>query len=195
MSTTFGVRESFVGSSFGVAKRVLVAGLAWVSALAGAGEQANDSARIFLEAAKVMQHPRCANCHAAGEFPKQGEERSRHAMGVKRGPKDRGTPGLSCNTCHQDRNMVGIPGAADWHMAPTTMGWGEMSAGEICRTITDTSKNGNRRPKGIVLHAENDSLVVWAWNPGEPRSKPPGSHADFVKLLARWAESGAACPD
>jgi hypothetical protein len=158
-------------------------------------EKKAEAAKFFLEAARVMQSPRCLNCHTGGDFPRQGDDRHPHTLDVKRGPNDRGLPGLTCNVCHQDRNMAGIPGSADWHLAPVAMGWDKLSAGEICRAVTDTKRNGNRLPKGVVLHVENDSLVRWAWNPGDGRTPPPVAHEQFVQLLRGWSDAGGACPD
>jgi hypothetical protein len=155
---------------------------------------AESSEQLFLEAAKVFQHPRCTNCHAPGDAPRQSDDRRVHALGVKRGPNGRGMGGLNCAACHQEVNLAGIPGAPGWQAAPLAMAWGELSAGELCRAVTDKSKNGNRLPKGIVLHVRHDMLVHWAWEPGDKRTLPPLSHAQFVDVVTRWAESGGACP-
>jgi hypothetical protein len=153
-----------------------------------------ESIRAFMAAVKVMQHPRCTNCHAKGDGPRQTDEGREHMFNVKRGPADRGVGGYTCKSCHQNANIAGIPGADDWHMAPRAMSWGDGSPTEICATITDKTRNGNRAPKGVALHVENDFLVNWSWAPGDNRSKPPISHEDFVKLVQRWATTGGACP-
>jgi hypothetical protein len=183
----------------GFLRAMLAIGAAITAADDYAADKVSDdkatSIKLFEQAAQIMQHPRCANCHASGDAPRQGDDKHAHTLAVKRGPKDRGVPGLTCNVCHQDRNMAGIPGALDWHMAPAEMAWGGASASEICRALTDTKRNGNRLPKGVALHVENDALVVWAWQPGEGRSAPPLSHRKFVDLMRRWGETGAYCPD
>jgi hypothetical protein len=153
-----------------------------------------ESINAFLAAVKVMQHPRCTNCHAKGDGPKQTDQRYEHIFNVKRGPADRGMGGYTCKSCHQNTNIGGIPGADDWHMAPRGMSWGDGDAAQICASITDKSSNGNRAPRGIVLHVENDILVNWAWQPGDKRSSPPLTHDEFVKLMQRWAASGGFCP-
>jgi hypothetical protein len=45
-----------------------------------------------------------------------------------------------------------------------------------------------------VHHVAEDSLVLGAWNPGDGRTKPPMSHADFVAHMRAWVEEGAALP-
>jgi hypothetical protein len=170
---------------------LLVGGLPLI-AFAQTSEE--ESIKAFMAAAKVMQHPRCTNCHAKGEGPRQTDEGREHMFNVKRGPHDRGVGGYTCKSCHQNVNIVAIPGAEDWHMAPPAMSWGDASAGEICASITDKTRNGNRAPRGIALHVENDILVNWAWQPGDKRTTPPLSHGEFVKLIQRWSATGGACP-
>lgn len=153
-----------------------------------------ESIKAFMSAVKVMQHPRCTNCHAKGDGPRQTDEGREHMFSVKRGAKDRGAGGYTCKSCHQNANIAGIPGTDDWHMAPRPMSWGDSTPAEICATLTDTARNGNRRPVGIALHVENDALVNWAWAPGDKRATPPLSHEEFVTLIRRWSASGGFCP-
>ena len=153
-----------------------------------------ESIKAFMAAAKVLQHPRCTNCHAKGDGPRQTDQSREHIFNVKRGLADRGVGGYTCKSCHQNANVAGIPGADDWHMAPRTMSWGDSTAAEICATLTDTARNGNRRPSGVALHVENDILVNWAWSPGASRTSPPLPHDEFVKLMQRWAATGGYCP-
>ena len=46
-------------------------------------------------------------------------------MMVMRGPDDRGSPAMRCQTCHQTVNTADgrVPGAPHWHLAPCAMGW------------------------------------------------------------------------
>jgi hypothetical protein len=43
----------------------------------------------------VFQHPRCQNCHPAGDAPLQGDEGRPHNMNVRRGPKGEGMAGAT----------------------------------------------------------------------------------------------------
>ncbi len=65
------------------------------------------SARAFVKASQVFFHPRCVNCHPAGDAPLQGDESRPHAMNVKRGPDGQGTKGVRCSNCHQTKNLPG----------------------------------------------------------------------------------------
>ncbi|MGO1068898.1 hypothetical protein [Lysobacter sp. CA199] len=165
---------------------------------------ATDERRISLahyaRIATVLQHPRCMNCHTVTDFPRQGDDGHPHIMQVKRGPHDSGTPALQCTTCHQRTNSAsGVPGNAVWHLAPLRMGWEGLSAGEICRSLTDPKRGGMTHER-LIEHLATDPLVAWAWNPGvdlsgKLRSMPPISHADFGRLVRDWVASGAICPD
>lgn len=166
---------------------------------AQASAQTEKSLQSFRAVASVLTSPRCLNCHVPGEGPLQGDDSHAHSMNVKRGTDGKGTPALHCSTCHQTENSKTLhapPGAADWQMPPakTPMSWKGLSVGELCRTLKDPAKNGNRSLQDLVPHMET-SLVRWAWNPGPGRSMPPLSHDAFVSRLKEWIETGAACPE
>jgi hypothetical protein len=60
---------------------------------ASAAESSSDEAAskaAFLEAYKVLMHPRCMNCHPTGDVPLQGDDSHLHAQNVKRGPDGKG---------------------------------------------------------------------------------------------------------
>ncbi len=155
----------------------------------------------FNEAVKVFFSARCANCHPGGDAPTQGDAMTIHTMEVKRGPNGRGVGELSCSTCHQEINLDGDqmpPGAPDWHMPPADqkMPFQGISAGQLCRNLKDPMQNGGRKSaRDAVKHIETDPKVLWAWAPGNGRTIPPMSHADFLKKMNEWAASGAACPE
>ena len=156
------------------------------------------SAAIFMEAAKVMQHPRCANCHPVGDRPRQGEGAASrpHQPAATRGTDGFGTAALRCDTCHRAANFdpARMPGHAHWHLAPASMGWEGRSPGYICAQIKDPARNGKRTVAQVVEHMSHDSLVGWAWTPGAGRSPAPGTQAGLAALLDAWVASGAACP-
>lgn len=139
------------------------------------------------------------NCHTNTSFPRQGDDRHRHIMNVSRGPDDHGAVGLRCGTCHQGANQAasGVPGAADWHLAPLSMAWEGLAPSQLCRVLFDPKK-GALKPARLAAHLET-SFVLWAWSPGvnshgQPRSTPPMSHRAFVALARRWVATGAVCP-
>lgn len=159
----------------------------------------NDQARaeaLFTEASRVFQHPRCANCHPAGDSPLQGMASVRHEPPVVRGPENAGVAGLECQGCHQDHNaeLARVPGAPNWHLAPIEMAWAGKSAAAICAQIKDPARNGGKTLDQIVEHVAHDPLVGWGWAPGNDRMPAPGTQAQAGELLAAWVAAGAACP-
>jgi hypothetical protein len=154
------------------------------------------SIALFEEAGKVLQSPRCVNCHPAGDRPRQTAARRLHIPLVVRGTDGFGAPGMRCKTCHHDNNFdpAGIPGNDHWHLAPASMTWEGRSLGQICEQLKDPARNGNRDVAAIAEHVISDTLVKWAWSPGAGRTPAPGTNAEFGELLRAWAETGAQCP-
>lgn len=159
------------------------------------------SVALFTEAGKVLQHPRCLNCHPADRHPTQGEDLHRHVPPVEPGPENRGTKELPCVSCHGSQNtptlgarVQSIPGNDHWSLAPHSMAWQGRSIGEICAQIKDPARNGNRSLAQIEKHLAEDHLVGWAWQPGEGRVPAPGTQAVFGELIAAWIKTGAHCP-
>lgn len=154
------------------------------------------SRAIFLEATRVMFHPRCANCHPDGDTPLQGEAGMLHDPPVVRGSDDFGVAGLGCPGCHQDRNLehARVPGAPKWHLAPREMAWVRRTPNELCEQLKDEDRNGNKTVAQIVEHSAHDELVAWGWNPGHGRPPAPGTQAQFGDLMKAWMDSGAECP-
>ena len=165
-------------------------------AFASIQNQAERSRALFVEAGRVLQHPRCLNCHPVGERPTQGNDSHPHSPLVVRGPDDKGAVGLRCTTCHQNANYEPstVPGHPQWHVAPKVMAWQTKSLRQICEQIKDPKRNGGKTLAAIHEHMARDSLVGWAWTPGGNREPAPGSQAQLGALIAAWIEAGAACP-
>lgn len=171
----------------------------------------------------VLTHPRCLNCHTANDYPEQGEDRHRHQFKVLRGPEGRGVSGLTCGTCHQgatskstggpncaechkgtDLDATGVPGGHGWHLAPLSMAWQDrndkpLSSAQVCRAVTDRTRNENMGGAELLKHHEEAALVQYAWQPGRrsdgtARAVPPLTHAQFVEATRRWVEAGTPCP-
>jgi hypothetical protein len=172
-----------------------------VSAFASIVDPSARSAALFTEAARVIQHPRCVNCHPADRTPTQGDDLHAHVPMMRADKEGHGPAGMPCNTCHQAQNtstnvkpIETIPGHAHWMLAPTSMAWQGLKTGDICRQIKDPARNGGRTLEKIHEHMALDTLVGWAWSPGAGRKPAPGTQKAFGELLAAWIETGAACP-
>jgi hypothetical protein len=174
------------------------------SAFSDIAEAPARSRALFSEAAKVIMHPRCMNCHPAGDAPTQGNDMHAHAPPAARGADGAGVPGNTCSACHSDRNVDilagqqtsfrSIPGHPRWHLAPIEMAWQGKSAGDICRQLKDPQRNGGRNLELLQEHLANDDLVAWGWKPGSGLDPVPGTQAVLGDLIRAWIDSGAECP-
>ncbi|MGC4071401.1 MAG: hypothetical protein QM760_02560 [Nibricoccus sp.] len=154
------------------------------------------SIEAFRQVATVLRHPRCLNCHPAGDFPRQGDDRHRHTMRVVRGPDDHGAPAMKCSSCHQAVNQQnGVPGAPHWGLAPKSMAWEGLDDHELAEMLKDPARNGKRSLEQLFEHNAHDELVGWAWNPGAGRETPPLSREEFVRALRAWIDTGAISPE
>lgn len=171
-------------------------GLASPDSFAGIADSDARSAAMFIELGKVLTHPRCVNCHPAGDRPRQGDEGRLHQPPVTRGADGHGLETMRCSTCHGNANFEPgrMPGHPEWHLAPREMGWEGKSLAEICAQIKDPARNGDRKVEELTHHIGEDTLVGWAWQPGFGRSPAPGTQKQAGALVEAWAKSGAACP-
>ncbi len=175
-------------------------GLRPASSFAAIGDPAQRSVAIFEEMGKVLQSPRCVNCHPRTDRPLQGDDQHPHNPPVTRGPDGHGAGGLECSTCHGPANVAfangegSIPGHPEWHLAPIEMAWEGKTLAQICQQIKDPARNGGKTLDEIVEHNAHDSLVGWGWNPGAGRTPAPGTQAEFGALTRAWVDSGAQCP-
>ncbi|OPY89907.1 MAG: hypothetical protein A4E72_00938 [Syntrophus sp. PtaU1.Bin208] len=154
--------------------------------------------KAFREAAKVLFHPRCVNCHPSGDAPMIKDNQEPHKFNVKRGPEGKGIGAMKCTRCHGDANQVaGIPGVPNWHMPPENMPmvFQDRTPGELCRQLKDPKQNGGRSGEEIINHIDKDPLVLWAWNPGKERKIPKMTHGEFSVKMREWVEKGADCPE
>jgi len=171
-------------------------GLASVESFAGIENEAARSAAYFTELGKVLTHPRCTNCHPAGDRPRQGDMARLHQPPVTRGADGFGIAAMRCSTCHREANFDPgrMPGHEAWHLAPIEMAWEGKTIAEICEQIKDPARNGNRSLEDLIHHIGEDTLVGWAWAPGFGRSPVPGTQKEAGALVTAWVKTGAACP-
>ncbi|WP_072392281.1 Isoquinoline 1-oxidoreductase subunit [Hyphomicrobium sp. CS1GBMeth3] len=187
---------AFAGWSVSSAEPVSKQRLKPVEAFDGIGNPTERALALFAEAGKVIQHPRCVNCHPAGDRPAQGEISHPHQPLVVRGEDGMGAIAMRCTSCHGQANFDfgRVPGHPQWHLAPIEMAWLGKSLGEICEQIKDPARNGGKSMDELVHHMAEDSLVGWGWEPGVGREPAPGTQKEFGELIKAWVEAGAACP-
>ena len=153
----------------------------------------------FKQVYAVLMSPRCMNCHPSGDIPLQGDDSYLHAMLPKRGVEGKGVFAMKCSNCHQSENTPGLhtpPGNPNWHLPPANMKmvFQGRSPRQLAKQLVDPKQNGNKDMAKLIEHAD-DGLVLSGWNPGEGRTKPPISHAEFKKAWLKWLQNGAFAPE
>lgn len=157
-----------------------------------------ESVMAFASVYKVLMSPRCMNCHPAGDVPLQGDDSHQHTMIPKRGTDGKGVYAMKCANCHQPTNTPGLhmpPGNPEWHLPPASMKmvFEGRTPHQLAKQLVDRKQNGNKTMEQLLEHA-NDQLVLAGWNPGEGRTLPPMSHAEFAKAWTTWIKKGAFAP-
>jgi hypothetical protein len=159
------------------------------------------SVALFQEAGKVIESPRCMNCHPVQRAPTQGNDLHPHNPPMVAGDSGHGPAGMPCFSCHGPANVPtwgqhikSIPGDPKWALAPAEMAWQGKSLGAICGQIKDPARNGGKSMAELHHHMAQDHLVGWAWNPGAGRVAAPGTQAQFGELIKAWIDTGAKCP-
>ena len=177
-----------------------VNGLKTADEFASIEDKADRSVAVFQEMMKVIESPRCLNCHPKGDTPLQGDDMHPHMPPVQRGVADFGVPGMYCTTCHGAQNVAyktgegSIPGHSPWQLAPVEMAWVGLTASEICAQLKDPERNGGRDLAQLHEHMAEDGLVGWGWEPGAGRTPAPGNQEVLGELTAAWIDTGAMCP-
>jgi len=174
-----------------------------VASFSAISDPSERSRALFGEIAKVVTHPRCMNCHPAGDQPLQGNDQHPHNPPIPRGEAGLGVAGASCSSCHTERNftLVGggatyksIPGHPRWQLAPIEMAWEGKTIRQICEQLKDPARNGGRTLALLHEHIAHDDLVAWGWDPGVGRDSAPGNQKQLGELTQAWIDTGAMCP-
>ena len=160
-------------------------------------EQLTEAHAAFDRVYEVLQHPRCLNCHPAGNRPLQYDASLPHSMNVVRGDDDRGVAGMRCDGCHGPSNAPlphMPPGVATgWRLAPSDMVFEGRSKAELAAQLADPA-TAHMTPEQLLGHVAHDPLVMWGWDPGPGREPVPVPHAEFVAAFATWTEAGCPVP-
>ena len=162
---------------------------------AGSGSTSADWNTVY----RVLQHPRCMNCHPAGDTPLVGDDSQPHPQNVQRGTLGVGLFAMRCNACHQTKNTEGPhlpPGAPRWQLPTKGMPlvFQGKSSQELCQQLRDPKRNGGKTPEQLLEHVEKDPLVLWGWAPGPGRAPVPVSHEEFVRAMKAWVAGGCKYP-
>lgn len=143
----------------------------------------------------VLTHPRCLNCHPAGDAPLHTEDSVPHDFGITRfSPLD----GVHCSTCHP-ASVVGDgqaplpPADPIWSLAPKEAVFEGRSSAELCVQLKDPALNQGRGPVGLTEHIRVDHLLQTSWHMGRPA--PPLTHPELVEAFETWGQAGGPCPE
>jgi len=173
----------------------VVVGVVW----AQPSSTSSDGVRAWNDVYRVLESPRCMNCHPSGDRPLQGDDSHVHKQNISRRSTAAGVP---CKSCHQLHNseaagvVGGPPGATGWDLPPeaTPMVFQGRTPSQLCEQMKDPARNGHKSFPQLVEHVEHEPLVLWGWSPGGNRSTPPLPHAAFVSAFKTWLDAGAPCP-
>lgn len=166
---------------------------------AGGGDKIAAGKEAFADVARVLQSPRCRNCHPTGDRPLQGDPGTPHAQNISRASV---AAGLLCSACHQERNsdaigvIGGPPGAPRWGLPPAEhpMVFQGKTPTALCEQLKNPAHNGGKTLAQLLEHVSKDPLVLWGWQPGGKRQPPPLPHDKFVAAFTAWVASDGACP-
>jgi hypothetical protein len=123
------------------------------SAFAAISDPAERSRAIFGEAAKVLTHPRCMNCHPATDRVLQGNDNHPHQPVATRQ-----TP---CVTCHTDRNFT-LHERASYRSIPGHSRWmADGVGGQVGRR--DLPADQGPRPAAITFHSCTSTWRTTIW--------------------------------
>jgi len=114
-----------------------------------------ESLAAWAKIQSVLQHPRCLNCHQS-ESPTAGEfaPRSYPACGPRVGESRRQRDEMrDVSQRNGQKPDFGNSGAPRWQLAPISMLWQGLSGGDLCRSLKDPAKNGNRSLEEITTHS------------------------------------------
>jgi len=178
-----------------------LAGAAGIGAAPAEDAKQTEALQSFGVVQKVLQHPRCQNCHIPGDAPLQFDQGLVHAQNVLRGPEGKGARGLACSTCHSTENPPASygahmpPGAPNWQLPPPEhkMIFIGLSGADLCRGLKNKAENGGRDLAALRHHLD-DELVLWGWAPGVGRAPVDVPRDQFIAAFERWAAAGGPCP-
>ena len=166
-------------------------------------DQAERSRALFNEVAKVVTHPRCMNCHPAGEHPTQGNDQHEHMPPTCAARPASASPGVLLGLPHREELHAGR------HRRDATRAFRAIRAGSSrrsrwrgrasrsARSASSSRTRSATAARSLALlheHFAKDDLVAWGWAPGEGREPAPGTQQQLGELAQAWIDTGAECP-
>ena len=156
------------------------------------------SVKAFANVYKVLMHPRCMNCHPAGDVPLQGNDSHLHTMLPQRGADGKGLYAMKCSNCHHSKSVQvenAPPANPNWHLPPADMKmvFEGKTAHELALQLVNPELNGHKSMDDLIEHA-NDTLVKAGWAMGGDRTPPPLTYEEFKQEWVKWIETGAYAP-
>jgi hypothetical protein len=155
--------------------------------------------RAFATVYRVLQHPRCMNCHPVDRVPLQGDASRPHGQNVVGGDDGKGVFAMKCANCHFTTNGVSPntpPGAPNWHLPEAKMPlvFQGRTPSELAAQLQDSRQNGGKTIEQVFEHMAADKLVLWGWDPGPGRTPVDVPHAELVAALRTWIDAGCPLP-
>jgi hypothetical protein len=168
-------------------------------------EDTNTGLEEWRRIESVLTHPRCLNCHSVTEYPRQGDDRRQHGLGVRRGPNGYGSRAEMPNLPSEwESGGLWHPWRKELAYGATRPRLGERAGqarpwGAICATLKQPGEDGEPDYERLIEYVQLAPFVLWAWEPGtQPdgmmRTPPPLPHDAFVEAIKRWISAGAPCP-
>ena len=138
---------------------------------------------MFNEIAKVLTHPRCMNCHPAGEIRCRARtvtnicrrRGAKTSLQVRSAPPARLVTTTRTSQSPRPPPTKASPAIRAGASRRCRWLWQGKSIGDICRQVKDVSRNGGRDLALLQEHIAKDDLVAWGSNPGPGREPAPGA--------------------
>ena len=171
----------------------------------GTRRRAPTGLAAFETVRAVLQHPRCQNCHPAGDAPLQGDDgpraraeraaRARRARHGRRASARRATARRTRPSSYGAHIPPGV--ATGWHMPPPEEKMVFVGVRAARAVRADQGPGAQRRQgHGRAAHAPRRSARDLGLEPGlRPRAGVHAVAQTFLAAWETWAAAGAPCPD
>ena len=158
-------------------------------------DQKERSRALFLEASRVLLHPRCANCHPDGDVPAQGMAMIPHQPPVTRGTDGHGVVGMECAGCHQDSNVNLARVPARRTGTSRRLRWrGSARRPPRLRAAEGPQAQRRQEPRGDRGHSAARRARCVGMGAGAWARARAGNTGAVQGAHGRVGEEGAACP-